>query len=65
MLVLLIVIAAVVLLAVVLSFGGGFGGPVVHRRVGYRRPTRRVITEHHVIEDSAVADPIDRPVYRP
>src|SRR4051794_37612320 len=68
MLVLLIVIAAVVLLALVLSFGGGlggFGGPVVHRRVVYRRPVRRVITEHHIVEEPAVSDPIDRPVYRP
>lgn len=68
MLVLLIVIAAVVLLAVVLSFGGGLGGfgaPVVHRRVIYRRPARRVVTEHRVIEDPSAADPIDGPVYRP
>jgi len=68
MLVLLIVIAAVVLLALVLSFGGGlggFGGPVVHRRVVYRRPVRRVVTEHRIVEEPPVADPLDRPVYRP
>ena len=64
MLVLLIVIAAVVLLAVVLGVGGfgGYGGPVVHRRVIYRRrpPVQRVVTEHRVIED-----PVDDPAYRP
>jgi hypothetical protein len=67
MIVLLIVVAAVVLLAVVLSMGGGLGrfgsaGPVVHRRIVYRRPSRRVITEHHVVDDPVRADD---PLYRP
>ena len=67
MIVLLIVVAAVVLLAVVLSVGGGFGGfggagPVVHRRIVYRRPSRRVITEHRVVDDPVgVEDPLYRP----
>jgi len=65
MLVLLIVVAAVVLLAVVLGVGGfgGYGGPAVRRRVVHRRPARRVITEHRVVDDAV--DPLDRPVYRP
>lgn len=66
MLVLLIVVAAVVVLAVVLGVGGGlggYGGPTVHRRIVYRRPARRVITEHHVVDEAV--DPLDRPVYRP
>jgi hypothetical protein len=66
MLILLIVLVAVVLLAAVLAFGGGlggYGGPTVHRRIVYRRPTRRVITEHRIVEDSR--GPVDDPVYRP
>jgi len=71
MLVLVIVLAVVVVLALLIGFGGlggGYGdGPTVYRRVIYRRPTRRVITEHRVVDpyvDDAV-DPIDRPVRRP
>jgi len=74
MLVLAIVVAVVVVLALLIGFGG-FGGygagygdrPTVYRRIIYRRPTRRVVTEHRVVDpyvDDAV-DPIDRPVYRP
>ena len=68
MVVLLIVIAAVVVLAVVLGLGGfggfgGYDGPVVRRRIYYRRrPVQRVYTEHHVVEE---APPVDGPVYRP
>jgi hypothetical protein len=66
MVIVLIVVAVVVLLAVVLGYGGfgGFGGgPVVHRRVIYRRPpVRRVVTEHRVVDS---VDPVDDPLYRP
>jgi hypothetical protein len=66
MVIVLIVVAVVVLLAVVLGYGGfgGFGGgPVVHRRVIYRRrPVRRVYTEHHVVDE---VPPVDAPTYRP
>jgi len=69
MLVLVIVLGAIVLLALLIGFGGfgGYGGGYgpnapVYRRVIYRRPARRVITEHHVVED---LDPMDRPTYRP
>jgi hypothetical protein len=77
MIVLLIVLAVVVALAIALAFGGGFGGyggyggqPTVVRRVIHRRaPVRRVVTEHHVVDDPYVAggayDPVDGPVYRP
>ena len=68
MLVLVIVLAVIVLLAVLLAFGGfGYGGgygagaPTVYRRIIYRRPTRRVVTEHRVVHD---VDPVDGPAYR-
>jgi len=68
-LVLVIVLAVIVLLAVLLAFGGfgvyggGYGadGPTVYRRIIYRRPARRVITEHRVVDD---VDPVDGPAYR-
>lgn len=69
MLVLVIVLAFIVLLAVLLAFGGfgGYGGgygadaPTVYRRIIYRRPARRVVTEHRVVDD---VDPVDGPGYR-
>lgn len=70
MLVLVIVLAIVVVLALLIGFGGfgGYGGgygpqaPTVYRRIIYRRPTRRVVTEHRVVDD---LDPVDGPTYRP
>jgi hypothetical protein len=78
MLVLVIVLLAVVVLALLIGFGG-FAGPrgygagydaPVHRRIIYRRPARRIITEHRIVDDGAVdpsagVDPVDGPVYRP
>ena len=76
MLILLIVLAVVVVLALLIGLGGfggygGYGGPggpgpTVYRRVIYRRPARRIVTEHHVVEDPAVGpvDPVDPPAYR-
>lgn len=68
MLVLVIVLAAIVLLAVLVGFGGfGYGGgygpdqPTVYRRIIYRRPARRVVTERRVVDDGYD----DGPVYRP
>ena len=69
MLVLLIVLAIVVVLAMLIALGGfGYGGgygpdaPTVYRRIIYRRPARRVVTEHRVVDD---VDPLDGPAYRP
>jgi hypothetical protein len=71
MLILLIVLLAVVALALALTFGRGFGGgyggpdgPVVHRRIIYRRPARRVVTERRIVDDTG-QDPVDGPAYRP
>jgi hypothetical protein len=74
MLILLIVLAVVVVLALLIGlggfggygggYGGGPGGPTVYRRIIYRRPARRVVTEQHIVEDPAVG-PVDPPVYRP
>ena len=69
MLVLLIVLGIVVVLALLIGLGGygGYGGgygagaPTVYRRIIYRRPTRRIVTEHRVVDDM---DPIDGPAYR-
>ena len=67
MLILLIVLGIIVVLAMLMLFGGfgggsggGYGpdGPTVYRRIIYRRPARRVITEHRVGDD------VDGPVYR-
>ena len=67
---LLVVLAVIIVLAALVGFGGigyrgfGDGGPVVHRRIVYRRrPVRRVYTEHHVVEDAP--PPLDGPTYRP
>jgi len=70
MVILLIVVAAIVVLALALGVGGyGFGGgePVVRRTIYRRRPVRRVVTEHRVVDDPAYGtDPVyDDPVYRP
>lgn len=72
MLVLLIVFGIVVVLALLIGLGGfggygdgygGPGGPTIYRRIIYRRPARRVVTEHRVIDDPAYDD-VDGPVYR-
>jgi len=65
-LILLIVLGIVVVLALLMGlggFGGGYGagGPTVYRRIIYRRPARRIVTEHRVVDDM---DPIDGPAYR-
>ena len=68
MLVLVLVLAVVVVLALLIGLGGfGWGGygpdsPTVYRRIIYRRPARRVVTEHRVVDD---VDPLDGPAYRP
>jgi hypothetical protein len=73
MLVLLIVLAVVIVLAMLIGFGGfggygpgygGPGGPTVYRRIIYRRPARRVVTEHRVVDAGPIDDPIDGPAYR-
>jgi hypothetical protein len=72
-LVLVIVLGLIVLLALLIGFGGfggggywggygGPGGPTTYRRIIYRRPARRVVTERRIVDD---VDPVDGPVYRP
>jgi hypothetical protein len=66
-LVLVIVLAIVVVLALLIGLGGfgGYGGPTVYRRIIYRRPVRRVVTEHRIVDAAGPVDPVDDPVYRP
>lgn len=68
MLALLIVLAVIVVLALLIGFGGfGYGGgygpdqPTVYRRIIYRRPPRRVISERRIVDDGYG----DGPAYRP